>query len=250
MENSIKELIEWLETLVSRDDLITKFNIKNEDAEYYTSRYRPIIKINDYTKEELKTQLSKLKQEFINTNGVFDYDIFENKKINFMKFRFSEYYRLFKNHRFKGTINNYNSYRIQSEAERKTNYDTLLLSQKNDIQLELHFKMTLQAFTEFESEHKTQKTEQTENKKTNNIKSDLKFKFTQTELVELTKALIDNKNIQGTQVKIFEYISEVFNTEINNEDQKIQNIKGRNNGSETIFLDKLKNKIKDLTDKK
>jgi len=91
---------------------------------------------------------------------------------------------------------------------------------------------------------------QTEKINNTSKREGITFNFKQTELVELTKALIDNKNIQGTQVKIFEYISEVFNTDIKNTDQKIQHIKGRNIGSETIFLDILKNKIKDLTDKK
>lgn len=68
----------------------------------------------------------------------------------------------------------------------------------------------------------------------------LKFYGNQTEFVELVKALIENDNLRGTQKDLFEKLSNVFQIEINNHDKLISDIKHRNNGSETLFLDRLK----------
>ena len=76
----------------------------------------------------------------------------------------------------------------------------------------------------------------------NNTKA-LKWHGTQTEFIELVKALIVNENIKGTQVELIETLSNVFDIEINNPNKLINDIKTRNNGSETLFLDKLKKSL-------
>lgn len=61
----------------------------------------------------------------------------------------------------------------------------------------------------------------------------------QTEFIELTKALIENGNIKGTQTEIIKNLSNVFNIEIKHPNKLITDIKTRNNGSETLFINKL-----------
>lgn len=75
--------------------------------------------------------------------------------------------------------------------------------------------------------------------------STLKWNGSQTELIELIKALILSEKIQGTQKGIINSFSTLFEIEIKNPDKIIQDIKNRNNGSETLFLDHLKKLLLD-----
>lgn len=73
----------------------------------------------------------------------------------------------------------------------------------------------------------------------------LNWNGTQTEFIELVKALIENGNIKGTQIEIITNLSNVFNIEIKHLNKLITDIKTRNNGSETLFLDKLQKSLFD-----
>lgn len=75
--------------------------------------------------------------------------------------------------------------------------------------------------------------------------NDLNWNGTQIEFIELVKALIENGNIKGTQTETIKSLSNIFNFKINNENKTINDIKNRNNGSETLFLDKLKKTLFD-----
>ena len=75
--------------------------------------------------------------------------------------------------------------------------------------------------------------------------NNLNWNGTQIEFIELVKALIENGNIKGTQTEIIKSLSNIFNFKINNENKTINDIKNRNNGSETLFLDKLKKTLFD-----
>ncbi len=75
--------------------------------------------------------------------------------------------------------------------------------------------------------------------------NNLNWNGTQIEFIELVKALIENGNIKGTQTEIIKSLSNIFNFKINNENKVINDIKNRNNGSETLFLDKLKKTLFD-----
>ncbi len=72
---------------------------------------------------------------------------------------------------------------------------------------------------------------------------------TQTELMELIKGLILSGKVKGTQREIIQQISLFFQKEINNPDKLLQDIKNRNNGSETLFLDHLKGSLLDFIKK-
>lgn len=68
----------------------------------------------------------------------------------------------------------------------------------------------------------------------------VKFHGSQTEFIELIKALTENGNLKGIQKDNIEFCSKFFDIEIKNPDQTLTKLKSRNNGSETLFLDKLK----------
>jgi hypothetical protein len=68
----------------------------------------------------------------------------------------------------------------------------------------------------------------------------VQWKGNQSELIELTKALIENGNLKGNQEDIFEAIQENFNFKLNNIDQAITKFNWRNQENETKFLDTLK----------
>lgn len=74
-------------------------------------------------------------------------------------------------------------------------------------------------------------------------KSIIDWKGTQTEFIELVKALIESNTLAGKQKNIIEDLSIIFNIQIKNPDKLIQDIKNRNNGSETLFIDKLKSNL-------
>lgn len=71
----------------------------------------------------------------------------------------------------------------------------------------------------------------------------LKWKGTKADFVELSKALILSDMFNGTQKEIVDKLSTFLDIDIKNYDQKLIQIKGRNNGSETLFLNKLKQNL-------
>lgn len=69
---------------------------------------------------------------------------------------------------------------------------------------------------------------------------------TQTEFIELIKALIENKTLKGKQKDIIEHASRFFNIVINNPSKTITDIQKRKNGNETLFINKLKTSLLDF----
>ncbi|WP_405350674.1 RteC domain-containing protein [Nonlabens sp. Asnod3-H03] len=72
--------------------------------------------------------------------------------------------------------------------------------------------------------------------------STLKWKGTQTDLVELVKSLIESKSIEGTQTETLDMFCKILNFKVNNPDQKIQEIKTRKD-RKPIFLERLKTSL-------
>ncbi len=83
---------------------------------------------------------------------------------------------------------------------------------------------------------------------TNNVTSNtdipnIKTNIKPTELVELVKALYESGTIKGKQKDLYAYFAKCFDVEVNNPSKLLQDIKNRNNGSETLFLDELKTSL-------
>jgi len=81
------------------------------------------------------------------------------------------------------------------------------------------------------------------------LKPKFTTKITPTELTELVKALIENGNIRGVQKEILNDFSNFFDTEIKSPNNRIQSIKNREAGNESIFLDNLKASLLEFTQK-
>jgi len=75
----------------------------------------------------------------------------------------------------------------------------------------------------------------------------IQFKGTKTEFIELVNALIANGNLleEGEREKdnAFKILSEIFGVNTENHNQVLEGFKKRNNGKETMFLDKLKKSL-------
>lgn len=88
-----------------------------------------------------------------------------------------------------------------------------------------------------------------ENKKTHPLlHSSLQWHGTQTQFIELSKSLILNGNITGpgNQEDNIKQLANLLNFKLNNTYKLLNDIKTiRNNGSETLFLDKLKKSLFD-----
>lgn len=73
----------------------------------------------------------------------------------------------------------------------------------------------------------------------------VKFHGNQTEFIELIKALTENGNLKGMQKDNIETCSKFFDIEIKYPAKLINDFKIRNNGSETLFIDKIKKSLFD-----
>lgn len=127
------------------------------------------------------------------------------------------------------------TYNIAFENGKK--YKALETVLDNPLKFDTLFSSALSNFKENKSETKLSVPE-------------IKFNISQTELMELIKALIENGNVIGLQKNIVIEFSKFFNLEIKNPDKIIQDIKNRNNNSETLFLDKLKTSFLNFIQKK
>lgn len=77
----------------------------------------------------------------------------------------------------------------------------------------------------------------------NKFNNSLQWYGAKSELIELTKALIENGNLKGNQEDIFKTVQEVFNIELKNIDQAITKFNTRKQENETKFLDRLKTSL-------
>lgn len=105
-----------------------------------------------------------------------------------------------------------------------------------DLNLCEKFQLSFKKIIEFLQDKKKELTTQTTQKTQ-------KFYGSQIEFIELIKSLIENGNLKGTQKDIIENCKNFFDIEINNPEKTISDINKRNNGSETLFIDKLKNSL-------
>lgn len=78
---------------------------------------------------------------------------------------------------------------------------------------------------------------------TTKVVDKINWEGNQTEMIEQVKALIENKTIKGTQKELINKFSGFFTLKIKYPDKIISDIKKRNNGSETLFLDKIKSSL-------
>ncbi len=77
------------------------------------------------------------------------------------------------------------------------------------------------------------------------LKNNITFNLRPTELVELVKALAESGKVKGKMKDLYSYFGNAFNVDIKTPDKFLQDIKNRNNDSQTLFLDNLKTSLLD-----
>ena len=107
----------------------------------------------------------------------------------------------------------------------------------------------LENFIKFIEPHYT-KPQQPKQIESKNRTKQLKWYGSQSELIELTKALIENGNLKGKQEDIFKEIQENFNFKLNNIDQAITKFNTRTEETETKFLNSLKKSLSEYISNK
>jgi len=132
--------------------LTEEFNFNEEEFFDIYRTFRPIVDVQIFTDTEIRGLLRDLKNEFVNENKVFDLKIFKRNNIELLEYDLKEYLICFERGRYevwdkvKGTY----FYHLKLESENKTPYhQTLLISDKNEIQIEIYFKQILIAIDEF-----------------------------------------------------------------------------------------------------
>ena len=141
-------------------------------------------------------------------------------------------------------------YKGLNHNEQIKNYIDIKYSVKQDFERHIYDKDEAEIFIqkidfEIERLNKINDIETQQPKPDPEPKNTLNWNGTQTEFIELIKALIENGNIKGTQTEIISNLSNVFNIEIKHPNKLITDIKKRNNGSETLFLDRLQKTLFD-----
>lgn len=76
-----------------------------------------------------------------------------------------------------------------------------------------------------------------------NSNKSLKWHGSKIDLIELSKALVENGTLKGTQKDIIDSLGAFFDIDTTNQDKTINDMKKRNNGSETKFLNSLKSSL-------
>lgn len=194
-----------------------------------------IIELNDRILNSENDEIDFDEIEYIKRTYLFQNKMLLAQRYHTQK---NEYYYI-------STLNNENNTLFRSIMRKRTEYLEKLLFKKG---IEV-IKTRDFEFSSTKIDFKKHINIMVENDNLRPIKStnenSLKWNGTQTEFIELVKALIENGNIKGTQTEIISKLSTVFNIEIKNPNKLINDLKLRNNDSETLFLDRLQKSLFD-----
>lgn len=145
-------------------DLVKEYSFSENEGFFIHRNFWPIIVVNSYDTDWVKNQLEHYKIEFIKENKIFDLDIFKRNELDFLIFELDEYLDNIK----KGKTKIWNEckgdyfhwFKLQSDMKSYT----LLISDKNEIQLEIYFKTLLSEINLFIEKEQALPLNQTETK--------------------------------------------------------------------------------------
>jgi len=150
----------------------------------------------------------------------------------------------------------YEKEKRELELKRKVNYCNSMLISVQEALLNNGRSDIFDKYFPTENEAEIIESEKVDNKnKKFNISWNLKTDsnpdgFSQNDLLEMIKALVEAKAINGTQKDIIACFAYFLNVEIKNPDQSLQSIKNhRNKETETKFLDTIKASLSDWINK-
>jgi hypothetical protein len=184
-------------------DLVKEYSFSDDEGSYIHRNFWPIIVVNSHSTEWIKNQLEYYKIEFIKENKIFDIDIFKRNELDFLISELDEYLENIK----KGKTNIWTKNKGDYFHWFKLQYDiksyTLLISDKNEIQLEIYFKTILAEISKFIENEQAISIQQIETKPEQEITKTLSVLITHSKSVEIVESVkVQYKNIKGKRLKL------------------------------------------------
>jgi len=129
--------------------LSKEFNFSENECEYIRQSFWPIIIFNDVSIKDFNEHLNNEKQKFTEKNKVFDLDIFKRQYLDQWLYDLQEYLDNLKKGKTKVWVKSSNTYFHIFLLEIDVNSNTLILTKKNDVELEIYFTQLVDVIKEF-----------------------------------------------------------------------------------------------------
>jgi len=156
------------------ESIAEEFDFDEFEKDYILNTFWPIITLNEIDVDNIIAKTINIKEEFINYYKEFDIDIFKREYLDYSEYEIKEFQSVIKKGKYNvwDIKNGKHFYHLKLESERDTpRHQTLLITEKDEIQLELYFKKIIgfiESFTEnhtiFNSKNTTQKIEKVKTK--------------------------------------------------------------------------------------
>jgi hypothetical protein len=134
--------------------LAKEFDFDEFEEDYIRHTFWPIITLNEIDVDSIIAKTLNFKEEFINYYKEFDIDIFKREHLDFFENEIKEFLSVIKKGKYNlwDTKKGKHFYHLKLESEKDTpRHQTLLITEKDEIQLELYFKkiiVFIEKFTE------------------------------------------------------------------------------------------------------
>ena len=159
--NSIRELIYQVNKKNS-EDISEDFNFNEREEKYIRDSFWPIIILNDLDIESIKGKIIEVKKEFVDIYKEFDIELFKRKfcDLGYLEWEIKEFLETIKKDKFHiwAIKKEKYFYHLKLDGEIDIpNAQTLLITEKDEIQLEFYFRdilKTIIAVTEENEEKK------------------------------------------------------------------------------------------------
>jgi hypothetical protein len=184
-------------------DLRKEYSFSENEGSFIYRNFWPIIVLHSYDAEWIKNQLNYYKREFINENKTFDLEIFKRYNLNPLMDELNEYLDNIKKGKTKVWTERKGDYFHWFKLQLDTKSYTLLISDKNEIQLEIYFTTLLSEISKFIENEQALPIQQIEPEPELEITKTLSVLITHTKSVEIVKSVkVQYKNIKGKRLKI------------------------------------------------
>jgi hypothetical protein len=126
-----------------------EYEFTESEGKFIYRNFWPIIVVNSFDAEWIKNQLDYSKTEFIKENKVFNLDIFKRNITDFLISEIKEYLDNIQKGKTKVWTERKGDYFHWFKLQFDTKSYTLLISDKNEIQLEIYFTTLLSEISKF-----------------------------------------------------------------------------------------------------
>lgn len=199
--SNLRELV--YQTRNNAENIAKEFDFDHYEKEYIQRIFWPIITLNEIDLDSIIAKTISFKEEFINKYKEFDIDIFKRNELDYFKYEIEIYLSSIERGKYnlwdikKGNF----FYHLKLDSEIDTpRHQTLLITSKDEIELELYLKKITTFIKSFIEEHKT-------NSKKDEVKikpkETLSEQITHIDKIEITKEIIIKYgNFKGFKLRI------------------------------------------------